>query len=130
MRFVRAYLHEKQEAFLDGFVHAFEFLGGVPPEGLLDNLITAVLKILQGRDRLEQESFIGFQAHYVFNAEFCNHASGNEKGRVEGTVGYIRRNVLVPIPEVQFLNELNDYLLNWCLTRPEGLTSQINQRLS
>ena len=48
MRFVRAYIHEKQEAFLDGFVHAFEFLGGVPTEGLLDNLKTAVQKILKG----------------------------------------------------------------------------------
>jgi len=37
VRFVRAYLHEKQEAFLDGFVHAFEFLGGIPTEGLFDN---------------------------------------------------------------------------------------------
>jgi transposase len=115
IRFVRAYLHEKQEAFLDGFVHAFEFLGGVPTEGLLDNLKTAVIKILQGRDRLEQESFIGLQAHYVFKAEFCNPASGNEKGRVEGTVGYIRRNALVPLPEVQSVKELNDYLLDWCL---------------
>lgn len=115
IRFVRAYLHEKQEAFLDGFVHAFEFLGGVPTEGLLDNLKTAVLKILQGRDRLEQESFIGLQAHYVFKAEFCNPASGNEKGRVEGTVGYIRRNALVPLPEVQSVKELNDYLIDWCL---------------
>jgi transposase len=115
MRFVRAYLHEKQEAFLDGFVHAFEFLGGVPTEGLLDNLKTAVQKILQGRDRLEQESFIGLQAHYVFKAEFCNPASGNEKGRVEGTVGYVRRNALVPLPEVQSVKELNDYLVDWCL---------------
>ncbi|MBT2700902.1 IS21 family transposase [Bacillus sp. ISL-40] len=115
MRFVRAYLHAKQEAFLDGFVHAFEFLGGVPTEGLLDNLKTAVLKILQGRDRLEQEAFIGLQAHYVFKAEFCNPASGNEKGRVEGTVGYVRRNALVPRPEVQSMNELNEYLQEWCL---------------
>lgn len=115
MRFVRAYIHAKQEAFLDGFVHAFEFLGGVPTEGLLDNLKTAVIKILQGRDRLEQEAFIGLQAHYVFKAEFCNPASGNEKGRVEGTVGYVRRNALVPYPEVQSMDELNDYLLDWCL---------------
>jgi transposase len=115
MRFVRAYLHEKQEAFLEGFVHAFEFLGGVPTEGLLDNLKTAVQKILQGRDRLEQETFIGLQAHYVFKAEFCNPARGNEKGRVEGTVGYVRRNALVPYPEVQSMDELNNYLLDWCL---------------
>ncbi|MFD1738329.1 IS21 family transposase, partial [Bacillus salitolerans] len=119
VRFVRAYLHEKQEAFLDGFVHAFEFFGGVPMEGLLDNLKSAVQKILQGRDRLEQESFIALQAHYLFKAEFCNVRSGNEKGRVEGTVGYIRRNALVPLPEVQSMEELNDYLSNWCLKEAE-----------
>jgi transposase len=115
MRFVRAYIHEKQEAFLDGFVHAFEFFGGIPTEGLLDNLKTAVVRVLQGRDRLEQETFIGLQAHYVFKAEFCNPASGNEKGRIEGTVGYIRRNALVPYPEVQTLDELNIYLRDWCV---------------
>jgi len=114
-RFARAYLHEKQEAFLDGFVHAFEFFGGVPTEGLFDNLKTAVQKILKGRDRLEQEAFIALQAHYLFKSEFCNVRSGNEKGRVEGTVGYVRRNALVPLQEVQSMDELNDYLLEWCL---------------
>lgn len=120
MRFIKAYLHERQEAFLDGFVHAFEFLGGVPTEGLLDNLKSAVQKILQGRDRLEQEAFIGLQAHYVFKAEFCNPARGNEKGRIEGTVGYVRRNALVPYPEVQTMDELNDFLLDFCLKEAEN----------
>ena len=119
LRFVRAYLHEKQEAFLDGFVHAFEFFGGVPTEGLFDNLKTAVVKVLQGRDRLEQETFVALQAHYLFKAEFCNVRSGNEKGRVEGTVGYIRRNAFVPHPEVQSMEELNDDLLKWCLQEAE-----------
>lgn len=119
VRFVRAYLHEKQEAFLDGFVHAFEFFGGVPAEGLYDNLKTAVQKIMKGRDRLEQEAFIALQAHYVFKAEYCNVRSGNEKGRVEGSVGYIRRNALVPLVHVQSLDELNDYLKNWCLKEAE-----------
>lgn len=115
VRFVRAYLHEKQEAFLDGFVHAFEFFGGVPTEGLFDNLKTAVQKMLQGRDRLEQETFLALQTHYLFKAEFCNPASGNEKGRIEGTVGYVRRNALVPLPEVQSMDELNEDLREWCL---------------
>lgn len=119
VRFARAYLHAKQEAFLDGFVHAFEFFGGVPTEGLFDNLKTAVEKILQGRDRLEQEAFLALQAHYLFKAEFCNVRSGNEKGRVEGTVGYVRRNALVPLPEVQSMDELNDYLWEWCLKDTE-----------
>lgn len=119
LQFVRAYLHEKQEAFLDGFVHAFEFFEGIPTEGLFDNLKTAVIKILQGRDRLEQESFLSLQTHYLFKAEFCNVRSGNEKGRAEGSVGYVRRNALVPEPQVQSLNELNDYLRQWCLKEAE-----------
>jgi transposase len=114
-RFVRAYLHEKQEAFLDGFVRGFRYLGGVPALGLLDNLKSAVIKVLQGRDRLEQEAFQALQAHYVFKAEFCNVRSGNEKGQVEGLVGDSRRNALVPVPHVQSLEELNtDILLPWC----------------
>lgn len=113
-RFVRAYLHERQEAFLDGFVQAFNYLGGVPAEGLLDNLKSAVVKILAGRDRVEQETFQSLQAHYLFKAEFCNVRSGNEKGQVEGLVGYVRRNALVPIPDVQSLDELNEHLVTWC----------------
>lgn len=113
-RLIRAYLHMKQEAFLDGFVHGFRYFGGVPAIGLFDNLKTAVSKILQGRDRLEQEAFQALQAHYVFKAEFCNVESGNEKGQIEGLVGDSRRNALVPVPHVQSLDELNDLLLGWC----------------
>lgn len=114
-RFVRAYLHERQEAFLDGFVRGFTYLGGTPALGLLDNLKSAVIKVLQGRDRLEQETFQALQAHYVFKAEFCNVRSGNEKGQIENLVGNSRRNALVPLPHVQSLEELNDdYLLAWC----------------
>lgn len=68
VKFVRAYLDEKQESFLDGFVQV-----------LCDNLKTAVIKILTGRDRLEQESFQALQAHYVFKGEFCSVRSGNER---------------------------------------------------
>ncbi|MCD8500385.1 MAG: hypothetical protein LRY71_00235 [Bacillaceae bacterium] len=76
-------------------------------------------KNLQGRDRLEQEAFLALQAHYLFKAEFCNVRAGNEKGRVEGTVGYVRRNAFVPLPEVQSMEELNNYLLNWCMEESE-----------
>jgi transposase len=115
-RWVRAYLHEKQEAFLDGFVQAFEYFGGVPAQGLFDNLKTAVVKVLEGRDRLEQEAFQSLQAHYLFQAEFCNVRKGNEKGQVEGLVGYCRRNALVPVPHVSSLEELNELLFKWCET--------------
>ncbi|WP_409974288.1 Mu transposase domain-containing protein [Bacillus sp. Bva_UNVM-123] len=111
---------------MDGFIHAFEFLGGVPTEGLLDNLKTAVQKVLQGRDRLEQDAFIGLQVHYVFKAEFCNPASGNEKGRVEGAVGYVRRNALVPYPEVQSMDVLNEFI-SWIVLKEANRTHVPNK---
>lgn len=113
-KFVRAYFHERQEAFLDGFVRAFQYYGGVPAEGLFDNLKSAVVKVLSGRDRVEQETFQALQAHYLFNAEFCNIRSGNEKGQIESLIGYVRRNALVPPPDLQSLDELNEHLITWC----------------
>lgn len=114
-RFVWAYRNEQQESFLDGFVRAFEYFGGVPAIGLFDNLKSAVKKILTGRNRQEQETFIALQAHYVFEAEFANARRGNEKGIVEGLVGYVRRSTLAPVPDVGSLEELNSrILLPWC----------------
>lgn len=80
-RFVRAYLHEKQEAFLDGFVHGFQYFGGVPSKGLFDNLKSAVVKVLEGRERLEQETFQALQAHYLFKADFCNVEMKKDKSK-------------------------------------------------
>jgi len=54
-------------------------------------------------------------AHYAFKPEFCNIAAGHEKGLVEGLVGWVRRNILVPIPRVETLEELNAEILRRCL---------------
>jgi len=113
--FVRAYSCEKQQAFFDGHLHAFEFFGGVFPVLVYDNLKSAVQKILSGRGRIEQESFQRFRAYYTFAARFCNAGCGNEKGGTEGLVGYARRNFLVPVPVVDSLEELNEKLLEDCI---------------
>jgi transposase len=113
--FVRAYPCEKQQAFFDGHLHAFEFFGGVFPVLVYDNLKSAVQKILSGRGRIEQESFQRFRAYYTFNARFCNGGCGNEKGGTEGLVGYARRNFLVPVPVVDSLEELNQKLMEDCV---------------
>lgn len=114
-KFVRAYINQQQESFLDGFVRGFEYFGGVPAVGLFDNLKSAVKKVLEGRSREEQETFVALKAHYLFEAEFCNRARGNEKGMVEGLVGYVRRNALTPVPAIPSLDVLNDtILLPWC----------------
>jgi transposase len=58
--FVMALPTQSQEAFFEGHVRAFDFLGGVPKQLVYDNLKTAVSKILKGRDREEQMAFIAF----------------------------------------------------------------------
>jgi len=113
--FVMAFPTQKQEAFFEGHVRAFHFLGGIPHRISYDNLKTAVQRVLTGRNRKEQESFIVFRSHYLFESNFCTPGQGHEKGRVEDGVGFSRRNFLVPIPKVASFEELNDHLLAACL---------------
>jgi len=113
--FVRFYLCERQQAFFDAHIHAINFFGGIFPVLIYDNLTTAVQKVLKGKNRLEQEEFTKFKAYYNFESRFCNPNSGHEKGGVEGLVRFARRNYMVPIPEANNLEELNDKILKQCL---------------
>jgi transposase len=112
--FHRAYYHATQQAFLEAHEFAFQFFGGVFRRLRYDNLKSAVKKILRGHQREETERLIAFRSHWGFETEFCNPARGNEKGGVEGEVGYFRRNHLVPVPRVENLEELNQLLLDGC----------------
>jgi transposase len=98
-----------QEAFLEGHVHAFTVLGGIPAGQVrYDNLTAAVRKVLlHGRARVENPRWTAFRSHFRFEAFYCEPRQGHEKGGVEGEVGYFRRNYLVPVPEVDSLAELN-----------------------
>jgi len=110
MRWAQAYPGETQEVLLEAQAAAFEFIGGVPKEVWYDNLKAAEQKVLQGRNRLEQDRFLSFRSHNLYEAHFCNPASGWEKGGVENSVGYVRRNWLVGAPEFADRDELNAYL--------------------
>jgi transposase len=112
--YVRAYPFEKQEAFFDGHRRCFEFMGGVPVEIAYDNLKTAVKKILQGSQREEQDQFIALRTHYLYQANFCRPRRGNEKGGVEKAGQEAVRRFLVPYPEVDSFEELNQYLHERC----------------
>ncbi len=129
--FVRAYPHARQEAFFDGHIHAFDYFGGVFPKLVYDNLSSAVRKVLKGKKRIEQESFIAFRSYYTFEPCFCNPGKGHEKGGVEGLVGYARRNYLVPLPEIESFEELNERLLRSCLAhghhQVSGKSATINE---
>lgn len=109
-----AYYHATQQAFLEAHELAFGYFGGVFKRLRYDNLKSAVKKILRGHQREETERLICFRSHWGFQTEFCNPARGNEKGGVEGEVGYFRRNHLVPVPRVADLAELNVLLLRGC----------------
>jgi transposase len=113
--FAMAFPVQKQEAFLEGHVQAFHFFGGVPRRIAYDNLKAAVQRILEGRNRKEQERFVLFRSHYLFASHFCTPGQAHEKGRVEKGVGFSRRNFLTAVPEVVSFEELNDNLLAACL---------------
>ena len=104
-----AYANTAQESFLDGFVVAFGRLGGVPARVRLDNLKPAVVRVLLGRERLENQRFVALRSHYGFDAFYCQPGldGAHEKGGVEGEVGRFRRRHMVPVPVVDSLEHLN-----------------------
>ncbi|MHB8927773.1 MAG: Mu transposase domain-containing protein [Bacillota bacterium] len=78
---------------------------------------------MRGHNRQEQAAFQSLRAHYLFDSHFCNPERGNEKGQVESLVGYVRRNALVPVPEVRSRDELNARLRQWCEDEKEHTVS-------
>jgi transposase len=105
--FVAAFPAETTEAFLEGHVRAFAYFGGVPTRILYDNSKIAVARILGGEERQKTRAFSELQSYYLFADKFGRPAKGNDKGKVEGLVGYARRNFMVPIPRVSSWEELN-----------------------
>jgi transposase len=108
-----AYANQAQESFLDGHVQAFDRLGGVPT-GMIryDNLKPAVIRVLLGRERWENERFVALRSHYGYDSFYCipGIESAHEKGGVEGEIGRFRRRHLTPVPHVPTLAALNDAL--------------------
>jgi hypothetical protein len=111
------YPAETTEAFCDGHVRAFEFFDGVPQSILYDNTKIAVAKILGDGKRKRTRVFSELQSHYLFNDRFGRPGKGNDKGKVEGLVGYARRNFLVPVPAFDSFEALNAHLLENCRKR-------------
>jgi transposase len=115
--FVVGYPAETTEAFCDGHVRAFAFFGGVPQSILYDNTRIAVARILGDGKRQRTRVFTELQSHYLFKDRFGRPGKGNDKGKVEGLVGYARRNFLVPIPVFESFEALNAHLLECCRRR-------------
>ncbi len=105
--FARILPAENAECLLEGLKSLFEQAGGVPVEIWFDNMSTAVIKVLSGGKRIVTDAFGRFRWHYRFQAKFCNAGKANEKGNIEGKVGYVRRNYLTPLAVTDDIESLN-----------------------
>ena len=131
--FVRAYPAAVSEAWVDGHVHAFAFFGRVPQSVLYDNDRCPVAKILPDGSRKRTKLFSGFLSHYFIHDRYGRPGKGNDKGAVEGLVGYARRNFMVPIPHFATWAAFNLWLEEQCRKRQadvlRGHAETIGQRL-
>lgn len=131
--FVKAFPRETTEAFCDGHVSALAFFGGVPRSILYDNTTIAVARILGNGKRVRTQVFTQLQSHYLFKDKFGRPARGNDKGNVEGYIGFARRNFMVPIPRFNSFDAFNTWLEQQCLQRQNdklrGHHNSIGERL-
>lgn len=112
--FCQAFPKECTEAFQEGHKRAFEFFQGVPRRISYDNSRIAVAKFVGRRGDTPTQEFLRLESHFLFEHHFCLVRRANEKGHVEGLIGYARRNFMVPIPEIADLEEFNEHLLESC----------------
>ena len=115
--FVAAYPAAATEAWLDGHNRAFVFFGGVPQSILYDNDKCLVSRILSDGTRQRTRAFSGLQSHYLFEDRYGRPGKGNDKGNVEGVVGYARRNFMTPLPRFASWDAFNGHLEEQCRNR-------------
>lgn len=111
-RFVQAYRGETAECVCHGLGTIFEHIGAAPRVLVFDNATGIGRRT--GERIIESKLFAAFKAHYRITARYCNPNSGNEKGNVENAVGFLRRNLMVPEPDVASFASLNEMLFARC----------------
>ena len=111
-----AYPSQGHEMLFDAHTRSFAALGGIPRRGIYDNMKTAMDKVKKGKGRVVNARFAVMCAHYLFDADFCNVASGWEKGVVEKNVQDSRRRIWIDAGQQRFgsFTELNAWLADRC----------------
>jgi transposase len=112
---LRAYPLTTHEMLFDAHHHAFRVLHGVPRRGIYDNMRTAVDKVGTGKVRRVNARFAAMASHYLYEPDFCNPASGWEKGQVEKNVQDARRRFWQPLPSFPDRSALNAWLEERCI---------------
>src|SRR5664279_4091810 len=111
-----AYPSQGHEMLFDAHTRSFTALGGIPRRGIYDNMKTAVDKVNKGKGRIVNARFAVMCAHYLFDPDFCNVASGWEKGVVEKNVQDSRRRIWLDAQTQRFgsFTELNAWIADRC----------------
>ena len=113
-----AYPSQGHEMLFDAHTRCLTGLGGVARRGIYDNMKTAVDRVPgRGKARIVNARFAAMTAHYLFDPDFCNVASGWEKGRVEKGVQDTRRRIWQSAADQRFASfaELNVWLATQCI---------------
>ena len=111
-----AYPGQGHEMLFDAHTRSFNALGGIARRGIYDNMKTAVDKVKKGKGRIVNARFSAMCSHYLFDPDFCNVASGWEKGVVEKNVQDSRRRIWIEAAARRFgsFEELNAWLGERC----------------
>lgn len=106
----------------------------MPVSVLYDNDRCLVAQILPDGTRKRARLFSGFLSHYLLRDRYGRPGKGNDKGSVEGLVGYARRNFMVPVPRFPSWEAFNTWLEEQCRKRQgdilRGHTEAIGARLA
>lgn len=113
MRWVAALPGETAECVCQGLLEVFERTGMTPGVVVFDNA-TGVGHRNSDGTAARTHLFSPFCAHYGFEPRFCNPYSGHEKGSVENAVGFVRRNLMVPMPSAESFRALTRVWLDAC----------------
>lgn len=113
--YLRAYPQQTHEMLFDAHNRAFAVFGGIPARGIYDNMRTAVDRVGRGKLREVNARFSAMASHFLFEVQFCNPASGWEKGQVEKNVRDARHRIWQSAPAFASLEVLNEWLEHRCL---------------
>jgi transposase len=91
--YVRFYLSETMECFLDGHLRAFDAFAAIPHTIVYDNL-KSVVRQRYGKTILFNPLFMDFAGYYLFKPDPCSPRMPEHKGKVERGVGYVKNNFL------------------------------------
>ena len=119
--YIRAYHAATSEAWMEGHVHAFSFFGAVPVSVVYDNDSCLIAKIEADGRRRRTQMFTEMLSHYLFDDRYAGPGKGNDKGNVEGLVGWSRRNMMVPLPEFADNDSFNAWLEEQCRKRQSAV---------